>query len=124
MCEYCENINNNKKLVDTYLNKQKIEINIDKAFNDYILIATIDNKYSTCVKINYCPNCGRKLIDDSNEEKNNRKLVDNNVLITLTVPYERNFRCGCGCNVFSKYIEDDGKEIFVCHGCNEEYSGE
>lgn len=59
MCKYCENITNNKKLVDTYLNKQKIEINIDKAFNDYILIATIDNKYSTCVKINYCPNCGK-----------------------------------------------------------------
>lgn len=124
MCEYCENINNNKKLVDTYLGKQKIDINIDKAFNDYILIAIINNKYSTCAKINYCPNCGRKLINDLKEENNNRKLVDRNVLVTLTTPYEHNFRCSCGCNVFSKYVDSKDKEYYVCHGCNNEYVGE
>ena len=57
-----------------------------------------------------------------NKEKNDRKLIDKNVLITLKEPYEHNFRCSCGCNVFSKYIEDNDKKIFVCHGCDTEYT--
>lgn len=51
---------------------------------------------------------------------NDKKLVD----ITLTKPYEHNFVCSCGCNVFSKYVNDEGKEIYVCHGCDNEYVGE
>ena len=117
MCEYCENNSNNKKLIDTYLGKQKIEVNIDKVFDGYILISTINDMYSTCTKINYCPNCGRKL------HINKRKLINKNVTITLNPDgYEHNFRCGCGCNVFSEYIEDNGKKIFVCHGCDAEYT--
>lgn len=57
-----------------------------------------------------------------NEEKNDRKLVDRNILITLTTPYEHNFKCSCGYNVFSKYIEDDGKDIFIYNGCDKEYT--
>lgn len=119
MCEYCENNNDNKKLIDTYLGKQKIEVNIDKAFDNYILISTINDMYSTCARINYCPNCGRKL------NINKRKLINKNVIITLNPDgYEHNFRCGCGCNVFSEYIEDNVKKIFVCHSCDAEYTYE
>ena len=55
---------------------------------------------------------------------NDRKLVNHNILITLTTPYEHNFVCSCGCNVFSKYVDAEGKEIYVCHGCDNEYVGE
>lgn len=54
----------------------------------------------------------------------NRKLVDRNILITLTTPYEHNFKCSCGCNVFSKYIDFNNKEYYICHGCDSEYVGE
>ena len=59
-----------------------------------------------------------------NKENNDIKLVNHNILITLTTPYEHNFVCSCGCNVFSKYVDAEGKEIYVCHGCDNEYVGE
>lgn len=55
------------------------------------------------------------------KENNNRKLVDANILIILTKPYEHNFVCSCGCNVFSKYVDYNDKEYYVCHGCCNEY---
>lgn len=58
------------------------------------------------------------------KENNNRKLVDANILITLTKPYEHNFVCSCGCNVFSKYVDSNNKEYYICHGCDNEYVGE
>ena len=58
------------------------------------------------------------------KKNNKRELVKKNVMIVLNPDgYERNFKCNCGCNVFSKYIENDSKVIFICHGCNEEYTG-
>lgn len=107
MCEYCENM----------------PTRYEGFYVEYYKQTAPDNENKIVIEAKYCPICGRKLINDSSEEKNNRKLVDDNVIITLTKPYERNFKCGCGCNVFSKYIEDNGKEVFVCHGCNEEYTG-
>lgn len=108
MCEYCKNMPTKH----------------EGFYVEYYKQTAPDDKYKVLIEAKYCPNCGRKLIDDSNKEKNDRKLVDNNIMVFLTTPYERNFRCSCGCNVFSKYIEDDGKEIFVCHGCDEEYTGD
>lgn len=53
-----------------------------------------------------------------------KKLVDRNILIALTEPYEHIFVCSCGCNVFNKYVNAEGKEIYVCYGCDNEYVGE
>ena len=107
MCEYCENM----------------PARYEGFYVEYHKQTAPDDEYEVVIDAKYCPNCGRKLISDSNKEKNDRKLVDNNVLITLTTPYEHNFRCNCGCNVFSKYVDSQGKEYYVCHGCDTEYVG-
>ena len=62
-----------------------------------------------------------KILKKSNSDI---RLVNKNILITLTTPYEHNFVCSCGCNVFSKYVDAEGKEIYVCHCCDNEYVGE
>lgn len=49
------------------------------------------------------------------------ELVDKNVMLTLTEPYEHNFHCECGANVFSEYKDKDGKKYYSCHGCNAIY---
>lgn len=108
MCKYCDNM-------PTRYEGFYVEYHKQTAFDD---------KYKILIEVKYCPNCGRKLIDDSNKENNDRKLVDANILITLTKPYEHNFRCSCGCNVFSKYVDYNSKEYYVCHGCDNEYVGE
>lgn len=33
----------------------------------------------------------------------------------------KNFRCPCGCNVFSKFM-NDGLEIYECNSCSETYT--
>ena len=105
MCEYCENM----------------PTRYEGFYVEYYKQTAPDDENEIVIEAKYCPNCGRKVINDSSEEKKNRKLVDDNVLITLTKPYERNFKCGCGCNVFSKYIDSNNKEYYVCHGCDSEY---
>lgn len=108
MCEYCENM----------------PTRYEGFYVEYHKQTAPDEENELIIEAKYCPNCGRKLIEsveNLNKENNDRKLVDRNILIALTTPYEHDFRCSCGCNVFSKYIEDDGKEIFVCHGCDKEY---
>ena len=101
MCEYCDNIPSNYEGFYVVF-KQTSATNVEKVK----------------IEANYCPNCGRKL----NKVSNDRELVNGNVMIELTKPYEHIFRCSCGCNIFSKYVDSECKEIYVCHGCRSEYT--
>lgn len=47
----------------------------------------------------------------------NKKIISKDTLITID---GKNFKCTCGCNVFTHY-EDD---IFICHCCGKEFKGE
>lgn len=42
-----------------------------------------------------------------------------NFIITIK---DKQFFCTCGANVFKKYIIN-GKQIYVCNGCDTEYEG-
>ncbi len=70
MCEYCEKIINNKRILDIDNDKETyIEIDWQKAFGYmlYVEIEGQDNdgyKPSQFFQINYCPMCGRKLVKE------------------------------------------------------------
>ncbi len=70
MCEYCEKIINNKKILDIDNEEEThIEINWQKklGYMLYVEIEGQDNdgyKPSQFFKINYCLMCGRKLVKE------------------------------------------------------------
>lgn len=67
MCEYCDNTPSNYEGFYVVF-KQTSATNVEKVQ----------------IEANYCPNCGRKL----NKVSNDRELVNGNVMIELTKPYE------------------------------------
>lgn len=51
-----------------------------------------------------------------NGTKNQRKVISQNSLLKVK---DKNFKCSCGCNVFTHYDNDD----FECHLCGKTYNG-
>lgn len=71
MCEYCEKIINNKKILDIDNEEETFMeiINHKKSWGNmlYVEIEGQDNdgyKPSSFFQINYCPMCGRKLVKE------------------------------------------------------------
>lgn len=88
MCEYCDHTPSSYEKFYVWFFKQTSATNVEESQ----------------IEANYCPNCGRKLNKVSNDMNNNIRLIDDNVLITQ-------------CKVFSKYVDSEDIEYYVCHGC-------
>lgn len=79
MCQYCEKKANNKKIKDIDNDKKDFaQVVFLREPNLYIELDAVDNDgYKACdfFKINYCPMCGRKLVEDgrNKDEKEDKQ---------------------------------------------------
>lgn len=89
MCEYCDNIPSNYEGFYVVF-KQTSATNVEKVQ----------------IEANYCPNCGRKL----NKVSNDRELVNGNVMIELTKPYEHIYDREECYNFTDKYKDKEWSE--------------